>query len=178
MKSENIYANGVAETIILKTFFPFAIVMTVIILGAKLSGVYLSGNAAFDRPIEQIVNLLSIASIGLMFLYGIGLVSKTMEVPKIKLNVKWTVAKIFMAIIIMMSSLFFVMRTINATAAEINSNHNTAVSTILFKQARHIKDAAVIEDSKGCLWGLTDVNGQLISIKYTEKDGKKQLCRN
>lgn len=49
----------------------------------------------------------------------------------------------------------------------------------LFAKAVLLKDAPVIEDSKGCLWGITDNNpsGRLVSIELTEKGGTKQICR-
>lgn len=49
----------------------------------------------------------------------------------------------------------------------------------LFAKAVPLKAVSVIEDSKGCLWGITDnsPSGRLIAIELTGKGGVKQLCR-
>jgi hypothetical protein len=49
----------------------------------------------------------------------------------------------------------------------------------LFAKAVPLKVASVIEDSKGCLWGVSDNNphGRLVTIELTDKGGEKQLCR-
>lgn len=49
----------------------------------------------------------------------------------------------------------------------------------LFEMATPIAKAPVIEDSRGCLWGLTDNNpsGVPTLVMLSEKGGKTQICQ-